>query len=189
MYEMYEMDEQIVVIGGGPAGTLAANRLRAALGDTGHRIVVIDRTDPRDQELELLVALGVYGPATLQPPEHLRLREGIGFRLANAAAVDTDRQEVCLTDGTTIPYGVLVLATGRHPVPATTGGPQLAVVAGSLPATSRADVFAVTPVTAATWEATERPISSQVERLVSGVRRYLDRRAPAESGVARTSAG
>lgn len=62
------MNEQTVVIGGGSAGTLAANRLQAALKDAGHRIVVIDREDRRDPELDLLAALGIYGPETLQPP-------------------------------------------------------------------------------------------------------------------------
>lgn len=184
------MDEQVVIIGGGPTGTLAANRLRAALNGAEYRIVVIDRTDPRDQELELLVALGIYGPGTLQPPEHLRLREGIGFRLADAATVDTDRKEVCLTDGTRVPYHVLVLATGRHRLPNTRGEGRFAVTASSLPSTTRADVFAVVPIAAASWPAVEQPVQSQVEHLVSGVRRYLDGcAAPLGGNVANTSAG
>ncbi|WP_333766742.1 hypothetical protein [Streptomyces sp. IBSBF 2435] len=68
------MNEQTVVIGGGSAGTLAANRRQAAPKDAGDRIVVIDGEDRRDPEFDLLAALGIYGPETLQPPGHLQLR-------------------------------------------------------------------------------------------------------------------
>ncbi|MFC4033236.1 FAD-dependent oxidoreductase [Streptomyces polygonati] len=171
------MNERIVIIGCGHAGTLAANRLRAALHGAGHHITVIDRTDPRDQELDLLVALGIHGPGTLLPPEHLRLREGIDLRLAEAATVDTGRKEVFLTDGTTLPYDVLVLATGRHRLPSTAVEGRLPLTAGELQTGHRAGVFAVVPAAAASWSAVEQPVPSQVESLVSGVRRYLDTRA------------
>ena len=175
------MNEQIVIIGGGPAGTLAANRLRLALNSAAYRIVVIDRTDPRDLELELLVAIGIYGPGTLRPPEHLRLREGIGLRVAEAATVDTDRKEVCLTDGTTVRYDVLVLATGRHPLPRRADQ-------GPLPVPAHPDVFVVRG-RAASWPAVEQPAGVQVERLVADVGRYLDASARSGGVTAATRAG
>ncbi|CAG7646498.1 FAD-dependent oxidoreductase [Actinacidiphila bryophytorum] len=181
------MNEQIVVIGGGAAGTLAANRLRTALGDD-HRIVVVDRVDPRDRELDLLVSLGVYGPGSLQPPDSLRLRDGIGRRLAEAAGIDTGRKEVCLTDGTTVAYRVLVLATGRHRLPPTTDG-HLTIAAAGLPWTSRADVYAVVPGRGGRWPAVERPALSQVEHVVAGVLRYLDGPAAVDGDNANTGAG
>lgn len=176
------MNKQIVIIGAGEVGTLAANHLRAALDRSEYRIVVIDRTDYRDQELDLLVAIGIYGPRTLRPPEHLRLRDGTDFRLADAATVDTDRREVCLTDGTTLPYHVLVLATGRHPLPR-------GVVRGTpaaWPATRHPDVFAVRGK-GASWPAAEQPAHMQVERLVGGVRLYLDAGRRSGGGVAAAS--
>ncbi|MFG1807733.1 FAD-dependent oxidoreductase [Streptomyces sp. NPDC049040] len=183
------MNDQIVIIGGGPAGTLAANRLRHAPGAAGHRILVIDRTDPRDRELDLLVSLGIYGPGSLQPPENLRLRDGIGRRLAEVATIDTDRKEVCLTDGTTVPYRVLVLATGRHRLPPTMAGRPLTIAPDGLPSTSRADIYAVVPGRARRWPAVERPVQAQVEHLVSGVIRYLEGRGPVGGDIANTAAG
>lgn len=180
------MNEQIVIIGGGPAGTLAANRLRTALDAADHRIVVIDDVDPRDQELDLLVSLGIYGPESLQPPETLRLRDGIERRLAEAATIDTDRKEVCLTDGTTVRYRVLVLATGRHRLPLTTAGP-LTIAADGLPSTSRLGIYAVVPGRDARWPAVGRPVQSQVELLVSGVIAYLDGCAPGGGDMADNS--
>jgi len=183
------MNEQIVIIGGGPAGTLAANRRRHAQGAAGDRIVVIDRTDPRDQELDLLVSLGIYGPRSLQPPENLRLRDGISRRLAHAATIDTDRKEVCLTDGTTVPYRVLVPATGRHRLPPTMPGRPLRIAPDGLPSTSRADIYAVVPGRGGRWPAVERPVQAQVEHLVSGVIQYLEGCAPIRGDIANTAAG
>jgi 2-polyprenyl-6-methoxyphenol hydroxylase-like FAD-dependent oxidoreductase len=182
------MNEQIVIVGAGPAGTLAANRLRTALGPAGHGIVVVDRVDPRDQELDLLVSLGIYGPGSLQPPEDMRLRDGIRRRLAEVATIDADRKELCLTDGTTVAYRVLVLATGRHRLPPTTTG-HLTIAADGLPSTSRPDVYAVVPGRGARWPAVGRPVQSQVEYLVRGVLRYLKGSATVGGPTANASAG
>lgn len=110
------MDRRIVVVGGGRAGTLVANRLHEGAG-SGVRIVVVDRVDNRDLETELLVALGLHGGGTPRPPDDLRLREGIEFRHVAVSSVDAGRAELCLADGTTLGYDALVLATGRHPLP------------------------------------------------------------------------
>jgi len=106
------MNTRIVVLGSGNSGTLAANRLRRYCDGDDVRIIVIDRRDTRDQETDLLIALGLYGPHALLAPEHLHLRDGIELRHAEAATVDPYGREVYLTDGTTVAYDVLVLATG-----------------------------------------------------------------------------
>lgn len=103
----------VVVLGCGAAGTLAANRLRGRLDPVRFRVVAVDRVDRRDHELRLLAELGLYGTNTLLPPEDRALRDGVEFRQAEAGTVDAGRREVCLTDGTTVAYDVLVVATGR----------------------------------------------------------------------------
>lgn len=180
------MNAQTVVVGGGPAGTFAANRLRTALDGAGHRIVVIDRVDPYDRELDLLVSLGIHDPGSPQPPENLRLRDGVDRRLADVATIDTDRREVCLTDGTTVPYHVLVLATGRHRLPPTTAGP-LTITADGLPSTDRPDIYVVVPGRAARWPAVERPVAAQVDVLVGGVLQYMNGSATAGGGIAKSA--
>ncbi|WP_329129107.1 FAD-dependent oxidoreductase [Streptomyces sp. NBC_01476] len=111
------MDKRIVILGSGNSGTLTANQLARHRHEDGFRIVVIDRADRGDPELDLLTAIGVYGPQSVRPPDTLQLREGIAFRRAGAAGIDLDRDEVCLTDGTTLRYDVLVVATGSAPPP------------------------------------------------------------------------
>lgn len=117
------MDTHIVIIGSGNSGTLAANRLRCYCVSQDVRITVVDRNDTRDCESELLTAIGLYGPHTLQAPEHLRLRDGIGFRRAEAVTADIDHSKVCLADGTTLDYDILVVATGARSLPGRPGAP------------------------------------------------------------------
>lgn len=63
--------------------------------------------------MRLLVELGLYGTDAPLPPEDRALRDGVEFRQAEAGMVDAGRREVCLTDDTTVPYDVPVVATGR----------------------------------------------------------------------------
>jgi NADH dehydrogenase FAD-containing subunit len=160
------VDRRIVIIGGGTAGTLVANRLHHTTAGSGVRIVVVDRVDTRDPETELLVALGLYGGGALRPPDDLWLREGIEFRHVAVCAVDTDRAELCLADGTTLGYDVLVLATGRHPLPRGTkeAGPDHGAV-----------VYAVGRAAEARLEGAAAHV--QAENVADAVRRRLDRQA------------
>jgi NADH dehydrogenase FAD-containing subunit len=119
------MDARIVVLGSGSTGTLAANRLRRYCDGSDTRITVIDKRDTRDHETEHLMSCGLYGPHALRAPEHLHLRYGIEFRHVEAATVDLDRHEVCLTDGTTIDYDALVVATGHARLPGSPGTPAI----------------------------------------------------------------
>ncbi|MFI1097814.1 FAD-dependent oxidoreductase [Streptomyces sp. NPDC020917] len=107
------MSAHIVVLGCGRSGRQTANRLRRHCAP-GTRITVVDRRDTRDPEAELLAEIGLYGPHALNAPDDLRLFDGIEFRHVEAASVELGRHEVCLMDGTTVPYDALVVATGRH---------------------------------------------------------------------------
>ncbi|MBM9509858.1 FAD-dependent oxidoreductase [Actinacidiphila acididurans] len=104
------MDRHIVVLGGGAAGTLAAKRLRCYCDSPDVSVLIVDGT--RTPGTVPLAAADRYGPQALRLPEHLYLRDGIDVRHVEVAAVDLARAEVCLRDGTTVPYDVLVVATG-----------------------------------------------------------------------------
>lgn len=176
--------QHIVVIGAGPAGTLAANRLRADCPDD-FSIGVIDRIDPRGPELELMVTLGLYGPQTLQPPEHQRLRDAIGFRHVEVASVDTARTELCLTDGTTLSYDALVIATGHHPLPPglPDGHRFLPVDPHTFQSTTAPQLFALGPAAGPASSANPRAYT-QAETLARSVRRFLTARPAPAADVA-----
>jgi NADH:ubiquinone reductase (H+-translocating) len=105
---------QVVIIGGGFGGLNAARALRNAPVD----ITIIDRRNHHlFQPLLYQVATATISPADIAQPIRsiLRKQENIStVLLAQANAIDTERQEVVLDEGR-VPYDYLIVATGaRH---------------------------------------------------------------------------
>ena len=114
---------RIVVLGGGTGGTLIANRLRRLLDPGSAEIVVVDADDEHVYQPGLLfVPFGLADPSGLIRPRHRQLRPGITFRHAAVEWVDLEQDAVWLTDGTSLGYDVLVIATGARLVPEETDG-------------------------------------------------------------------
>ena len=114
----------IVVIGAGQAGFSVCVKLRE-FGHSGPITLVGDEPQPPYQRPPLSKAylLGEMAPETLhfRPPAFFE-RKSIDLRLATRAErIDRPSQEVVLSDGATLPYARLVLATGARPrrLPAT----------------------------------------------------------------------
>ncbi|MFF3324336.1 NAD(P)/FAD-dependent oxidoreductase [Streptomyces sp. NPDC002889] len=101
------MASEIVVIGGGTAGTRLARQLGA-----GARVTVLAEEShaPYNRVLLAEVLAGRYGPEVIALPE-VPVRRGV-----RAASVDRERRLVHCADGTSVPYDRLVLATGSNPV-------------------------------------------------------------------------
>jgi sulfide:quinone oxidoreductase len=115
--------ERIVVLGGGTGGTLAANRLRRVLNDREVQILVVDQDDTHIYQPGLLFV--PFGLADLNEISRARARQlhhGISYRQSAIDHVDLTAQHVLLTDGTTLAYDVLIVATGCTLVPEETEG-------------------------------------------------------------------
>lgn len=116
------MPHRIVILGGGTAGTMIANRLLRELGDDA-RIVVVDRDNRHVYQPGLLfVPFGLADPDELVRPRGLQLHDGIEFILAEVDRVDTGDAKVYLTSGKRIGYDVLVIASGATLLPEETDG-------------------------------------------------------------------
>jgi sulfide:quinone oxidoreductase len=116
------MRDRIVILGAGTAGTLTANRLHGLYGEDAE-IVVIDHDDRHVyQPGLLLVPFGLAEPDSLVRSRRAQLHSGIEFRLAEIDRVETAENTVQLTGGETIPYDVLVIATGATLLPEETEG-------------------------------------------------------------------
>jgi len=117
------MGTHIVILGGGTGGTLAANRLRRMYDENECRITVVDQDDDHVYQPGLLfVPFGVTTAAKLVRPRARQLRDGVEFCNAGVVRVDIDANLVHLADGGTLPYDVLVVATGARLLPEETDG-------------------------------------------------------------------
>ncbi|HEY7148234.1 MAG TPA: FAD/NAD(P)-binding oxidoreductase [Gaiellaceae bacterium] len=115
--------KQIVILGGGTGGTMVANRLRRRFDADEAEIHVVDRDDRHVYQPGLLfVPFGLTSLDEIVRPRARQLRDGIVFHEREIDAVWIERDELLLDDGTTLPYDVLVVATGSRLQPEETEG-------------------------------------------------------------------
>jgi sulfide:quinone oxidoreductase len=117
------MTRNIVILGGGTGGTLAANRLRRRYRSDELAITVVDLDDRHVYQPGLLfVPFGLTHVEDIVRPRQRQLRNGIGFVRQPIDHVDIDHNIVHLDDGTSLSYDVLVVATGATLLPGETEG-------------------------------------------------------------------
>lgn len=117
------MARRIVILGGGTGGTLTANRLRRLYNLDEAVITVVDQNDRHVYQPGLLfVPFGLAHSEDIVRPRVRQLRIGIAFIESAIDRVDIDACEVHLTNGETLTYDVLVVATGARLVPEETEG-------------------------------------------------------------------
>ena len=125
------MVQRIVILGGGTAGTLAANRLRREFRHEV-KITVVDRDDHHVYQPGLLFVPFAEGrlPGIVRSRAR-QLRWGVGYHQSAVDHVDIDGRRVHLGDGTVLPYEVLVVATGAALLPGETEGLPDALARGT----------------------------------------------------------
>jgi len=119
--------KRIAILGAGTAGTIMANRLarmyRTPLADGSMQITVVDQDDRHLYQPGLLfLPFGAYRPDEIQKPRHSQLDSGVTYVQAAIDRVERERDTVHLADGRTIPYDVLIVATGARLAPEETEG-------------------------------------------------------------------
>jgi sulfide:quinone oxidoreductase len=112
-----------VIVGSGTGGTIMANRLRRMFDDVDARIVVVDRDDDHVYQPGLLfVPFGLADAGEIVRSRRAQLHPGIEFRRGEVELVDVARSRVRLAGGGSVPYDVLVVASGCKLVPEETEG-------------------------------------------------------------------
>lgn len=117
------MTRRIVILGGGTGGTLTANRMRKAHDLADVAITVIDQDNSHVYQPGLLfVPFGLTHPEDIVRPRSRQLHRGIEYVQHPIDRVDLAEEQVVLANGDTMPYDVLVVATGSVLVPEETEG-------------------------------------------------------------------
>jgi sulfide:quinone oxidoreductase len=113
----------LVILGGGTAGTMAANKLRAKLPRGDWRIVVVDQDDIHDyQPGYLFIPFGINTPDQVRRSTHAFLHDGIDFVIAEVDIVEPAEKRVRLVGGRELDYDYLIIASGTTPRPDQTPG-------------------------------------------------------------------
>jgi sulfide:quinone oxidoreductase len=115
--------KNLLVLGGGSAGTMVVNKLRKKLPKDLWEITVIDQdTKHIYQPGLLLMPFGTYKPEQLVKKREKFFPRGVGFIQSEIEKVDPLAKKVYLDNGREVAYDYLVIATGTSPRPDQTPG-------------------------------------------------------------------
>jgi sulfide:quinone oxidoreductase len=113
----------LLILGGGTAGTMIANKLHKRLPRDEWTITVVDRDDEHHyQPGYLFLPFGTYRTEDVVRSRHAFIHDGVELVFGEIDRVDPAGSTVHLEDGRTLPYDVLVIATGTTPRPDQTPG-------------------------------------------------------------------
>ncbi len=115
--------KNLVILGGGTAGTMIANKLRHRLDRTDWNITVVDRDDEHHyQPGYLFVPFGEYSREQIVKTRRAVLPDGVDFVVDSIDKVEPAENEVLLDGGRRLAYDQLVIASGTTPRPDQTPG-------------------------------------------------------------------
>ncbi len=115
--------QTLLILGGGTAGTMIANKLSSRLARSDWRVIVVDKDDIHDyQPGYLFIPFGINTPEQVRRSMHTFLAEGVELVMGEVDVVEPDAKLVRLEGGREIGYDYLVIATGTKPRPDQTPG-------------------------------------------------------------------
>ena len=111
--------KNLVILGGGTAGTMMSAKMRRALPRDEWRITLVDRDDDHVYQPGLLfVPFGIYRADEIVRSRARYVPAGVDLVLSGVDVIRPDAHKVRLMDGSELPYDRLVVATGSRIVPA-----------------------------------------------------------------------
>ena len=113
----------MLILGGGTAGTIMANKLANASDERDWRITVVDGTDEHYyQPGFLFVPFGTYRMRDIVRPRRQYLPSKIRYILSGIDKIDPEKKSVALANGESMRYDCLIIATGTDIHPEQTEG-------------------------------------------------------------------
>lgn len=115
--------KRLVILGAGTGGTVMVNRLARRLDAKEWSITVVDRDDVHFyQPGQLFIPFGIYGRDDITRTRSEFLPKGVAFVVSGIERIDPKANAVLLEDGRSLPYDILIVATGSTIVPSETPG-------------------------------------------------------------------
>ncbi len=115
--------KRILILGGGTAGTIMANKLRKSLDIAEWKTTVLDREKTHYyQPGFLFIPFGIYKPEDVVKPKLAFIPAGVEFLFEDAAKINAEENFVLLQNGQIIKYDYLIIATGTEMRPEETEG-------------------------------------------------------------------
>jgi sulfide:quinone oxidoreductase len=115
--------KRLLVLGAGTAGTMAINKLGTILPESEWQITVVEPSDVHHyQPGYLFLPFGAYTPEETIEPTDRFIPEGVIRVRAEVDRVDAETNVVHLSNGETLAYDYLIIATGTSPRPDQTPG-------------------------------------------------------------------
>jgi sulfide:quinone oxidoreductase len=115
--------KHIVILGAGTAGTMMANHLKHEPNLHEWDISIIDeRKEHHYQPGYLFLPFDIYSPEDILKSITEFIPKGVNFINESIDKVVAEKKTVVLTNGTAIPYDILIIATGAKIAPEETTG-------------------------------------------------------------------
>ncbi|MCU4158131.1 NAD(P)/FAD-dependent oxidoreductase [Carboxylicivirga sp. A043] len=115
--------KKIVILGGGTAGTMMANKLRKALDRDTWDITIVDRHRTHYyQPGFLFIPFGIYSEHDVRKPKSSFFPVGVNVMYTGVDKIDAANKVVHLDEGKVLHYDYLIIATGTQTKPDETPG-------------------------------------------------------------------
>lgn len=115
--------KKLLILGGGTAGTIMANKLNKALDKEEWDITIVDREKTHYyQPGFLFIPFGIYNKQDVEKPKANFFPPGVNVIFSDIEQIEADKNKVILDGGRVLPYDYLVVATGTHSRPDETPG-------------------------------------------------------------------
>ncbi len=115
--------KRILILGGGTAGTMMANKLRKALDRDDWDITIVDQHKTHYyQPGFLFIPFGIYNRDDVVKPKSDFFPAGVNVVYSEIDKIEAEENKVLLVDGKVLHYDYLIIATGTKTFPEETPG-------------------------------------------------------------------
>lgn len=117
------MAKKILILGGGTAGTMMANKLRSSLDIQEWDITIVDRFKTHYyQPGFLFIPFGIYNKQDVMKPKGNFFPPHVNVIYQDIEKIEAEENRVLLDDGSILLYDFLIIATGTETKPEETPG-------------------------------------------------------------------